>query len=199
MFCYSFQKCKDMTDPPDIALSPEATRLVTRITPQIQEALNDVNKVPVSVLLWGPGIDSRHPVYAVRAALRSELRRNGHAAFYSEELCDPTSSHSIRIQQLAQAQNFDLVVSIPCTPGSIGEVHDFAADRRVTAKMLVFLDSSYVDGYSPQSLEALSTLISCRIEYYPSETDTASIMEVTLDTVQRIRELKYILAGRYQL
>src|SRR6266581_402818 len=95
-------------DLPDIALSPEAARLAARITPQIQEALKDVNKVPVSVLLWGPGIDSHHPVYAVRAALRSELRNNGHAAFYSEELWDPNSSHSVRIQQLAQAQNFDL-------------------------------------------------------------------------------------------
>jgi hypothetical protein len=188
-----------MADPPDIALSPEAARLISRITPQIHEALDDVNKVPVSVLLWGPGIDSHHPIYSVRAELRSELRRNGHAAFYSEELCDPTSPHSIRIQQLAQAQSFDLVVSIPCTPGSIGEVHDFAADRRVTAKMLVFLNSTYLDGYSPQSLQALSTLISCRIEYYTDKTDTSSILEVTFDTVQRVRELKYILAGRYQL
>lgn len=188
-----------MTDPPDITLSPEAASLLSRITPKIHQALNDVSKVPVSVLLWGPGIDSQHPIYPVRAALRTELRKNGHAAFFSEELWDPTSSHSIRIQQLAQAQNFDVVVSIPCTPGSIGEVHDFAADRRIAAKMLVFLNSSYLNGYSPQSLQALSTLISCRIEYYPNESDTSVIMEVTMDTVQRVRELKYVLAGRYQL
>src|SRR4051812_27065280 len=129
-----------MSGLPDIPLSPEAERLLTRISPLIMEGLEEVNKVPVSVLLWGPGMDSTSPLTAVRANLRSELRRNGHAAFYSEELCDPSSHHSIRVQQLVQAQQFDIVISIPCTPGSIGEVHDFAADRRVTAKMLVFLN-----------------------------------------------------------
>jgi hypothetical protein len=187
-----------MSKLPDIPLSPEAERLVTRIQPLIVEGLKEVNRVPVSILVWGPGIESNNAMLPVRASLRAELRKRGHAAFYSEELCDPGSPHSTRIQQLVQAQQFDLIVSIPCTPGSIGEVHDFAADRRVTAKMLVFLNRQYLEGYSQQSLQALSSIISCRLEYYPSENDTTPIMEITFDAVQRVREMKYILTGRYQ-
>ena len=121
----------------------------------------------------------------------------GHAAFFSEELCDPTAPYSVRIQQLAQAQKFDLVVSVPATPGAIAEVHDFAADRRVTAKVVVFLNQEHANGYSSQSLQTLSTIISCHLEYYPSESDTAIIEVRTLDHVQRIRELKYVMLGRY--
>lgn len=43
---------------PDIPLSAEAQRLLTHIRPVIMEGLDEVNKVPVSGLLWGSGIDS---------------------------------------------------------------------------------------------------------------------------------------------
>jgi hypothetical protein len=181
----------------DTPLTREAAQLLDRLRPRIQAGLSEVNRVPTSVLVWGPGIDSDSPLREVRYRLRSKLRENGHAAVYSEELVDLHSSYSIRLQQLIQAQEFDLVISIPCTPGSIGEVHDFAADRRVNAKLLVFINRQHVSGYGPQSLEAISTLLSCEIEYYPSETETTIIEERTLVEAQKIREMKYLLAGRY--
>lgn len=186
-----------MSGLPDIPLSQEAAELIQRILPRIEEHLRQVNRVPVSVLLWGPGIDSMSALSEVRSELRSRLREDGHAAFYSEELCDPNAPHSVRMQQLAQAQEFDLVVSTPCTPGSIGEIHDFAADRRVNSKTLIFLNNEHIGGYSAQSLGLLRTVISCQIEHYANDGDTDSIFEITLDNVRRIREMKYILAGRY--
>lgn len=188
-----------MTDLPDIPISDEAQELLARIMPRIKSRLNEVNRVPVSVLLWGPGIESSSPISLVRAELRSTLRSLGHAAFYSEELYDESDSYSLRLQQLAQAQEFDLIVSMPCTPGSIGEIHDFAADRRVHSKILVFLDSQYSDGYSAKSIVALETVLSCQIEYYNggSVDCCEGITRVTCDNVQRIREMKYIGAGRY--
>lgn len=196
-FVLTLLGAKVMADPPDIPLSPEAQRLISRILPLIEEGINAVNRVPVSVLIWGPGIDSSNPLSAVRSSLRTKLRQDGHAAFFSEELCDPGSPHSIRVQQLAQAQQFDLVISMPCTPGSIAEIHDFAADKRIMAKILVFLNRMYLDGYSPQSLQALSNFLSCQLEYYPDENDTAIIESITFDTVRRVREMKHLLAGRY--
>lgn len=182
---------------PDVPLSSEAAAFRERILDRIDDRLAEVFKVPVGILLWGPGLDSDNPLAPVRLRLRSTLRENGHAAFFSEELCDPHKPFSIRIQQLAQAQDFDLIVSMPCTPGSLGEVHDFAADRRIHAKLLVFLNELHSSGYSAQSLEALSTFLSCHLAYYPDENNTAVIERRTLEEVQKIRELKYILAGRY--
>lgn len=187
-----------MIGPLDIGLSPEAKQLMDSIRPRILARLEEVNKIPVSVLIWGPGYKSRtHSLADVRLKLRRTLREKGHAAYFSEELCDPELPLSVRTQQLTQAQEFDLIVSIPCTPGAIGEVHDFAADRRVTGKMLVFVNKQHLSGYSTQSLQAISTLLSCHMEYYPSEENVGIIEELTYNNVQRIREMKYIFSGRY--
>lgn len=186
-----------MKDVPVRPLTPEAADLLSRIMPRIQERLAEVNRVPVSILLWGPGVNSDSPLAAVRAELRRRLREMGHAAFFSEELCDDGAGHSIRLQQLAQAQEFDLIVSTPCTHGSVGEIHDFAADRRVHAKILIFINEEHVSGYSAQSLATLQTIVSCQIEYYPHDGECDRIIQITCDNVQRIREMKYIVAGRY--
>lgn len=180
-----------------VPLSSDAQNLLDRLIPRIHSRLAEVERVPVSILLWGPGIDSTNPIWNTRTTLRDILREKGHAAVFSEELCDPSSPYSIRLQQLAQAQEFDLVVSIPCTPGSIGEIHDFAADRRVNGKVLVFLNNEYMSGYSSKSLTAISTILSCQIEYYPNEKETEIIRTATLSEVQRIREVRYLLSGRF--
>jgi hypothetical protein len=182
------------TGPP---LTAEARKLAKRILPGIRSRIQEVNRVPVSILLWGPGVGSSSPIARLRIDMRSKLRGQGHACFFSEEIIDPKLSVSIRAQELAQAQEFDLVVSIPCTPGSIAEVHDFASDRRVTGKMLVFLNMEHLTGYSAKSLQALSTILSAKIEYYPNERELSLIEEMTFEHVQRIRELKYIIEGRH--
>ena len=193
--CYIFNY--RMLHLPTDGLSPEAADFLARIRPKISVRLEEVNKVPVGVLIWGPAPTSSSSLATVRHELRQKLREKGHAACFSEELCDPASPHSVRMQQLAQAQEFDLIVSTPCTPGSIAEIHDFAPDRRVHSKVLVFLNHEHMNGYGPQSLIALRTIISCQIEEYPNDRDTNGIVATTLNNVQRIREMKYCLAGRY--
>lgn len=181
---------------PDTPLSPEAQRFLERIAPRIQCGLDECSKLPVGVLVWGPGVTSSHPLAAVRLSLRTQLRQQGHLAMYSEELWDASSPHSVRVQQLVQAQNFDLVVSLPATAGAIAEVHDFASHPRVNAKMLVFVSQEHVGGYGEDSLRALSTVLTAQVEYYPNDTETNRIEEVTLAQVQRIRELKFMYGWR---
>lgn len=177
---------------PDIPLSQEAQRLAEVLMPKIQQRLRDVERVPVSVLVWGPAPASTNPIAAVRVDLRAALREQGHLALFSEELCDPESPYSVRTQQLAQASEFDLVVSIPSSPGSIAEAHDFAVDPRVSSKLLLFVDQSRMDGYSPHSLAVMSTIVSCEIVKYPSETQTDVIVVKTLEVASQIREMKFI-------
>lgn len=183
---------------PDPPLSPEARHFLDRIGPRIRVGLDECSKIPVGVLVWGPGMSSAHPLAAVRLALRARLRQKGHLAMYSEELCDPASPHSLRVQQFVQAQNFDLVVSLPGTAGAIAEVHDFASHPRVSAKMLVFVSKEHIGGYGEDSLRALSTVLTAQVEYYPDDSDTGRIEEVTMAQVQRIQELKFMYGWRME-
>lgn len=181
---------------PEVPLTTEASDLLSRLRLRIRDRLAEARRVPVAVLIWGPGIQSSSPLAAIRLDLRDTLRNDGHAAAFSEELCETSSGCSIRLQQLVHAQEFDLIVSMPCTPGAIAEIHDFAADHRVNSKTLVFVDSSHMDGYAVKSLSAISTTSSCRVEWYPNDGETSIIPNVTLQEVQRLREMKYLFPGR---
>lgn len=179
----------------DDDLSPEARDLFIKMLPNYHERLHQINKIPISVLIWGPSPSSQSPIGRIRRELRQLLRQKGNLAMFSEEICDPNSEFSVRLQQLIQAEQFDLIISIPETPGSIGEIHDFANDIRVNKKILIFLDESYAGGYSAQSLRSISCLISSEIvTYSPSCIDR--ILEFSLNTVNQIREYKYITNGR---
>lgn len=184
---------------PDTPLTPEAHDFLSRVQARIQAGMDEVQKVPVSVLLWGPDVDGDNPLAQVRDRLRSELRKQGHLALFSEELAQANSDVSLRVQEFIQARNFDLVVCMPESPGALGEAHDFAAHPLVRCKMLVFLNQEYVGGYSEQSLAALSTVLSAQVEYFPNVDDTACIEQMTLEQVQRIRELKFMYSWKADL
>jgi hypothetical protein len=179
----------------DVPLSPEAQELANLTFPAIREILVRASKVPVSILVWGPNPDSDHPVAQIRKELRNRLRKAGHAAFFSEELYDPSFKHSVRVQQIAQAQKVDLIISLPDSPGSIAEIHDFAVDRRVNSRLLIFLNEAYLDGYSAKSLTAMQSIRTCHIEKYHGPSDSESIYIIAEKEVEAVREAKFILGG----
>ena len=148
------------------------------------------------MLIWGPAPDSQSPIGLIRKELRQLLREKGNLAMFSEEICDPNIDFSIRLQQLIQAEQYDLIISIPETPGSIGEIHDFANDIRINKKILIFLDENFSKGYSAKSLHSISCLLSSEIVTYSQEC-IGTILSYSLNTVNKIREYKYITGGRF--
>lgn len=178
------------------SLKPEAKELLNRIMPKLQEKEDAVKKIPVSVLIWGPSPCSDSDIGKTRIMMRDRLQQEGHLALFSEELCSGDSELSLRVQQLVQAEEFDVIISIPVTPGSIAEIHDFTNDTRVNKKIIVFLNEEFNDGYSNQSLFAMSSILSCEIIYYKGFSDVDKIILIALETIQKVREFKYIFSGR---
>jgi len=177
-------------------LKPQALKLFDRIKPKIQKELVNLTEIPVSVLLWGPSPDSIDELGQLRLDLRDELRENGHLALFSEEIVDTSLPTSIRIQQLIHAQEFDIIVSMPSTAGSIGELHDFAGDRRINSKLVVCLNEEYLGGYSNQSIQAFCTALTLEAIYYKGISELPIIKQAVLNHIQRIREVKYFYGGR---
>ena len=73
----------------------------------------------------------------------------------SEELYDSANRHSNLVQQAAQAEAYDIVFSIPDSPGSIAEIHDFSRLPTISNKIVAFLNSAWSDDYSNRSLMEL--------------------------------------------
>jgi hypothetical protein len=121
------------------------------------EALARISQVPVAALVWGPNPTATDPIAVARLQLRDALRANGHVADFSEDLYDPSSPLSAFAQQVAQAEAYDVVFSMPASFGAIAEIHDFARLPTVSRKVIAFIDQAHINGYSHQSLIAAKT------------------------------------------
>ena len=159
-------------------------------------ALNSVKRIPIAALIWGPSPVADGDVSKARVTLRDVLRRNGHVADFSEDLCDPSSGHSLIIQQAAQAEAYDIVFSIPESKGSVAEIHDFARLPKVSNKIVAFLDSSWNDGYSNKSLMELQTYSTCKIQLYENTNLPKCVVDGAMDIIFRLQELSYLNGRR---
>ncbi len=160
------------------------------------EALARIRETPVAALVWGPNPTLSDPVAIARARLRDELRANGHVADFSEDLYDASSPQSAFAQQVAQAEAYDVVFSIPGSFGAVAEVHDFARLPTIARKLIAFIDEAHLTGYSHQSLIAAQTSASCKIEVYNGLKLPGCIVNYALDEMRRLQELFYISGRR---
>lgn len=177
-------------------LSDEAKQLLKQMLPNFNQKLIDIAKTPISILIWGPSPNSISKTAEIRKLLRTKLRQMGNLAMFSEELCDENCGFSTRIQQMIQAEEFDLIISIPDAAGSIAEIHDFVIDNRINNKIIIFVNDKFADGYSTNSLLSMSFVFSAEIVSYSDES-TDIIINHSINTVNKIKEYKYILNGRY--
>lgn len=161
------------------------------------EALQRVQSVPVAALIWGPAPTAGTIVADTRVKLKSELNARGHHARFSEELIDPLSPISIVSQQMAQAEAFDVVFSIPDSPGSIAEIHDFARIPLLSYKVVAFLNSDWNNGYSNQSLIQLQSTATCQIQLYKPSDLPHCVIDSALDLTRRLQEFLYQNGRRF--
>lgn len=160
-------------------------------------ALARIDEIPVAVLVWGPSPTGGSPTAATRLKLKQELQNRGHLARFSEELFDSTSIRSNLAQQIAQAEAHDIVFSIPDSPGSIAEIHDFARIPWLSHKVVTFLDQKWNDGYSNQSLIQLQAITTCQVRLYDSSALPTCVVECALEQVGRLQELFYMAGRRF--
>ena len=177
-----------------VPLSPRALQYFNDVfKPNYDKLQQAVQQTPLAILVWGPGA-SAGDLYQKRQQIRDELRRRGHAAFFSEELegSSPTSLSQKGIEFL-QAQAADLIVVMQASYGSVAEVHDFAEQRVVNFKMLIFIDERATDGYSYRgALAELKALYNNVETYkYPEDIVQCHLLTKVLEKVNVLQMVKY--------
>jgi hypothetical protein len=177
-------------------MAPSLADFKNQIALKRVEALARITQVPVSALVWGPDPAAGDPISVTRVRLRDALRANGHVADFSEELYDPSSPLSAFAQQVAQAEAYDVVFSIPGSFGAVAEVHDFARLPTVSRKVIAFVDQAHLNGYSHQSLIAAQTSASCRVEIYDGFKLPTCVIDYALSEIRRLQEIFYVSGRR---
>lgn len=172
--------------PPDFTSQVELLR---------QQALQRIESIPIAALIWGPAPTS--PDGVVRLKLKDELEKRGHLANFSEDLIDPSSPHSVMAQQVAHAESHDIVFSIPTSPGSTAEIHDFARIPWLSHKIIAFLNQDWNNGYSNQTLIQLQSNATCQIQLYDPTQTPDCIVNRALELVGRLQEVYYFAGRRF--
>ncbi len=177
-----------------VPLSPRAKEYFVNVFKPKYDALqNSVKQTPLAILVWGPGA-SAGDLYQKRLQIRDELRRRGHAAFFSEELeGNSPDSLSQKGIEFLQAQAADLIVVMQASYGSVAEVHDFAEHRVINFKMLIFIDEKATDGYSYRgALAELKTLYNNVETYkYPEDIVQCHLLTKVIEKVNVLQMVKY--------
>jgi hypothetical protein len=151
---------------------------------------------PLSVLIWGPG-EAGGDLYEKRCSIRALLLEQGYAAVFSEEVDSELPAKpgmSSKIRELLQALAADFVIVFQSSPGSTAEVHDFAnVLNGIGAKMLIFIDSRYIGGYSyTGALEELATLYKNVQTYkYPEDIIECHLSSAVTSRLRVLRWAKF--------
>jgi hypothetical protein len=167
-----------------------------QVDQQRREALKRISATPISALVWGPDPNGSSQTAVCRKLLKEELTKHTVYACFSEDLFDPHAQLSNRAQQFAQVEAFDIVFSIPDSPGSIAEIHDYSLIPSISPKIVTFLDHQWNGGYANQSLVHLNPINSPQIRFYDQAQLPAVIVEESLNIIRTLKESFYLLGRR---
>lgn len=177
----------------------------------LQLRIEEINKrSQLKILIWGPGSNGvNKDIYDKRCQIRDGLIRQGHIAHFSEEVWTPArlqaSGLNVTVGEFLQAELYDYIICLMVSPGTIGEVHDFAKIPKFAARMMICIDNCHQvnAGYSVQGTIKIFEGLNGKIDWfqYPkdiSECHLATRIMAQLNNVSHAKQHLIIAGGDTQ-
>lgn len=172
---------KETTNLPDDAILSAAREIKSR--------------AKLKVLILGPGA-SGGEIYKKRCKIKDELIELGHEAHFYEDFLKPDvlkdSGLNLSVAEYLQVKKCDYIICLMASPGSIGEVHEFAIERKIASKMMICVDQSHKEGYSAQGILRIFEGNNGKIDWfeYPKDILECYLATRVLDKVLMVEEAK---------
>lgn len=171
-------------------LTPEAQQEFDRWDAERQAYIAEIKKIPLRILIWGPGTQSSSPVVQKRIAIRDALVAEGFLAVFSEIWKDSAPGLSQRTNELTQALGAKLIlVLIEDSPGALGEMHDFSSHEDIIKIIYVMSPRRYSDGYSMQGVGAILYRLGNLHLYEEGDIASCSVLTHALERAYALREI----------
>ena len=129
--------------------------------PSIADLLEEtISPIKLSILVFGPQVNklSAHErtrnLQNKRIEIRAELENLGHKVKYAEELVDPSlvgPTANPVVQELVIMQEYDFIVTLVESPGSIVEATLIASKHLLAKKTSLYIDKNYMEGLAGQA------------------------------------------------
>jgi hypothetical protein len=153
------------------------------------------NRTSLRVLIWGPSAGAGD-IYQKRVELKNKLSQLGHDVHFSEDVCTPEllakTGLNLSVAELIQATHFDYVVCLMASPGSIGEVHDFACIKKIAVKMMICVDRRHRQGYSAAGALRIFEGYNGRLDWfeYPTDIRDCHLAGRVIEQIHKVAEKK---------
>ena len=130
---------------------------MTSVAELIQDA---VLPIQLSILVFGPQVETlsnderTRNLQNKRVEIRESLEELGHNVKYAEELVDPSlvgPSANPVVQELVIMHEYDFIVTLVGSPGSIVEATLIASKHLLAKKSSLYIDKDHIDGLAGQA------------------------------------------------
>ena len=164
---------------------------------------NAVDALKLKILVFGPQVHT--PSCDVRTAKLQDKRRDirgkleglGHSVKYAEDLVDPHlpgPTGNAFFQELVVMREYDLIVTIVDSPGSIVEAVAISLNPQLAQKSSLFLDNAYIGGLVGEACRNAADIGAHFETYaYPKDLDDCHLFGYILDRASKIQKMKYLL------
>lgn len=169
----------------------------------VLDLINDgIKSISLNILVFGPQV---HPLSTdertrnlqnKRKEIRAELEKQGHNVRYGEELVEPNlpdPEHNEFIQELVIMEEYDLIVALVDSPGSITEATLIASKPQLASKSALFMDGGYKDGLVAKACMNAKNLGAFFQHYtYPDDLVNCHLLTHVVGRAKQIRLAKFL-------
>jgi predicted amidohydrolase len=153
------------------------------------------NLTGIKVLLFGPN-ERGGDIYDKRCEIRQKIQELGYDAHFCEDIWHQealsASGLNLTVAEYCTAKRYDYVVCLMASPGTIGEFHDFAKDKKIASKMMVCINSKHKNGYTSQGAVRIFEGHNGKIDWfsYPDDITNCRLSTRVLDQIKKVAEAK---------
>lgn len=173
-------------------LSPAARDELAKFLARVGNVERQIADTALSILVWGPGDrSSAKLLYENRCKIRDELRRQGNAAIFSEEITNSTKQHQpSTLSELAQAISADFIVVLMASWGALSEIEEYGCDPEVASKMLILLPEQSRGAFTEQVLSEKG--FRSMVYFKQSEVKNHSVVDKVIERLPALKCAKFM-------
>jgi hypothetical protein len=162
----------------------------------IKESLDTIK---LNISIFGPQVDPPSTdertcnLQLKRAQIRDKLTGLGHNARYAGELVDP-SLGNVLLQEELIMREYDLIITLVGSPGSIIETGFIARNPYLAQKAQLFMDAAHTGGLVAEACRLAEAMGAFFKEYeYPKDLVDCHLLGFALARVAAVQTMRYLI------
>lgn len=175
--------------------SPEPTALPKDIHTLLRES---IEAIKLNILVFGPQVttlsadEPTRNLQLKRKQIREELEKLGHNPRYAEELVDPSLGNMMMQEELIMRE-YDLIITLVGSPGSIMEASFIARNPQLAQKSQLFMDAAHTGGLVADGCRLAEELGAYFKEYvYPTDLVDCHLLSFVKERVAAAQKIRYL-------